>query len=143
MSTSFLRYRVGARARRRLADEGLDADQIAAVVGPASDALKLELNGYPFPGKPVYVDTRSGFAPKRERRRSPPPDRHAPSRLNARWRRCRTGLSFPRRFDFRTDRVNAAQPGWPNGGLSRSDCFAFTGSARPFQMVSTSSPLEF
>lgn len=33
------------------------------VVGPASDALKLELNGYPFPDKPVYVDTLSGFAP--------------------------------------------------------------------------------
>ena len=45
MSTSFLRYRVGSRARRRLADKGLDADQIAAVVGPASGPKWLALVG--------------------------------------------------------------------------------------------------
>ena len=34
------------------------------VIGPASDALRAELAGYPIVNKPVYADTISGFAPK-------------------------------------------------------------------------------
>lgn len=45
MPKSFLRYRVGSRARRRLVDKGLDGDQIAAVVGPASGPKWLALVG--------------------------------------------------------------------------------------------------
>ena len=33
------------------------------VVGPADDALKSELDGYPLANKPCYVDTISGFPP--------------------------------------------------------------------------------
>ena len=33
------------------------------VVGPASDALKAEIDTYPLPSKPVYVETISGFPP--------------------------------------------------------------------------------
>lgn len=45
MTTSFLRYRVGSRARQRIQDKGLDAHQIAALVGPASGPKWLALVG--------------------------------------------------------------------------------------------------
>ena len=34
------------------------------VIGPSSDALRAELDGYPMASKPVYLDTISGFVPK-------------------------------------------------------------------------------
>ena len=37
--------------------------QAITIIGPADDALKDEIDGYPLPNKPVYVDTISGFPP--------------------------------------------------------------------------------
>lgn len=45
MTSQFLRYRVGERARRRLLDDGLGADTVAGLVGPASGPKWLALVG--------------------------------------------------------------------------------------------------
>ena len=40
----------------------IELDSIT-IVGPASEALRAVLDGYPIANKPVYVDTISGFPP--------------------------------------------------------------------------------